>query len=232
MSDSGLSRPEWLQTLVGVAIKRFVESGSTADVSEAVGKLMRGVVIPRLPPHLLEERNDVRRLACYSEAALEALSTRLASLRNVFAFYCKLDKHDTTKESQLLSPKEFVAMCEDVLPGPDEGGGTPPCYLYLSERDLQRIFLTSRMRLIDPIHVSAHAARLRTSCVLRVPFAYTLPVFCLCTIPPLTFTAPTLGSSLALTPQGKRRLRFKGLSFEDFCEAFVRVAILTPVPFY
>ena len=144
LSDTGLSRPEWLSMLTAIAIKRFVETGDTPDVSEALQRLLGDVLAPRLPTHVLESRNHARRLACYKEAVVDALLPQLHTMHTVFAFYCTLRKDDSRKEEGMMSPSELLALCEDLLPG--------SCYEYLSERDVQRIFLTSRMRVIDPIH--------------------------------------------------------------------------------
>ena len=199
---------------------QFVESGETADVSEALDKLITSIIIPQLGPHLREARNDARRASCYTERAALAMQPQMISLRTVFAFYSTLclasNGGSARKEALMLSPKELVAMCEDLLPGPKDAN-SPACFEYLSERDLQRVFLTSRMRVIDPINVSP----CRLLHVLH-PFVEDLVL-------------TDIHSHLALIYavlgwQGKRRLRFRNLQFEDFLEAFVRIALLTPVP--
>ena len=179
LSDTGLSRPEFLAVLVGVAIKRYVDAGALTDVSEALNELLSAVIAPRVAVHVSEPKQEARRLACYAEPVVRALISKLQTLRAAFLHYSPKGRRegatagDARKEAALLNPSEFIALCRALLPG--------DCYSYLSERDLQRIFLKARMRVIDPIG-------------------------------------------------GKRRLRVHNLNFEDFVEAFVRVALVVPNP--
>ena len=101
--------------LTAIAIKRFVETGDTPDVSEALQRLLGDVLAPRLPTHVLESRNHARRLACYKEAVVDALLPQLHTMHTVFAFYCTLRKDDSRKEQGMMSPSELLALCEDLL---------------------------------------------------------------------------------------------------------------------
>ena len=127
-TEFGLSRPELLQVLVGVAVRRHLETGQTGDVSEAVRRLLHEVIEPAMPRHVwdppavrgdppLSDANELRRFACYSEAVTRRLEPHVPNCKILFGVYSGLRRRDTRKERKLLSLVEFVAIMEDTLPG-------------------------------------------------------------------------------------------------------------------
>ena len=146
--EYGLSRPEFLQVIVGVAVRRHVATGETPDVSDAVGMLLRDVIAPAMPPHVLDDAEEtsreMRRSVCYTEAVTRRLEPLVPMCKQLFLFYSGLRQRDSRKERKLLAIEEFAAMMADTLPGLEQAR-------YCSERDLQRCFLRSRMRVIDVV---------------------------------------------------------------------------------
>lgn len=117
MKDTGLSRPEFVAVLVGMAIKRFVEAEDetrVADVSIALQRLLGEIIRPRLAKHVLFEPNEFRSSACYREVVISKLTPKLPMMKSLFDFYSQLSKEDSRMEEKLMSCEEFVALCEDL----------------------------------------------------------------------------------------------------------------------
>lgn len=82
-----LSRQEWLQVVVRLAIYLHVTKGSVTDVSDAVGMLVTDQLRPLLPAFATQDSNDFRKRFCYSERVTAVLEAHAASLRHVFDVY-------------------------------------------------------------------------------------------------------------------------------------------------
>ena len=147
LADGGLSRPEWLAILVIISVRRFVDPGLVRDVSEALDKLLDEVLQPATAPTVLEVKNEMRRACCYHEKVVNAIVPSLPTMIALYTHFSARQKGSGggKRGDKLMSASEWVGFCEAMLPG--ECTAT-----YLSERDLQRVFLKSRTHCIDPIH--------------------------------------------------------------------------------
>ena len=84
-----LSRHEWLQALVRLAIIRYVLPGERSverceDVSDAIHKLLFDDLVPRLDSALCQSSNEIRSQYCYTEAMDTTLQKYEQYLRSLF----------------------------------------------------------------------------------------------------------------------------------------------------
>jgi len=82
-----LSRHEWLQCLVRIAVMRYMLEGQTRipDASRAVRALLELDILPNLGGAALHDANEFRTKACYTEKTTYVLLQHETSLRVLFA---------------------------------------------------------------------------------------------------------------------------------------------------
>ena len=120
---------------------RYVESGEMADVSDAVHRLCRADIAPRLDSHLFTMPNIFRMKYAYTEAVDDALRLHEASLRLIYERASKLNGQSVAK-----------GIANKLV---DSDSWNQFCYVFelidvdLAERDATLAFVWSRMRVKD-----------------------------------------------------------------------------------
>ena len=104
-----LNRYEFLQVLVRVAVARFINTGKTADVSEALQRLFNADLDPHIDPVALQDSNVFRRAYCYTEGVDGALRAHEKSLRALFEAYAA---QETAAAQQRLARRSMLSYEE------------------------------------------------------------------------------------------------------------------------
>ena len=148
MKEGGLGRNEWLAALAVMAVRKYVDCGREKDASAALGRLIREVFLARgqqLAPEVFEDVSHFRWSRLYTEEVCNVFTPKVSSLRVIFAAFASLSG-GISERSDLMNANEYMAFCEDMLPG---RGTKVPYESYTSARELRQIFLRSRMLVID-----------------------------------------------------------------------------------
>ena len=142
---------EFLQSLVLIAIYKFVIPGAILDIADAIEELLR-MIASRSPPEALQNSNEFRRRFCYTEQMDNVLSKHMRSLRNIYDVYAGVvhDIHDGLEDNRWMSAAEWIRFCTDL--GLVER--------FLPFRCAMQIFLWSRIRSRDD-HQLGSEKRLR-----------------------------------------------------------------------
>ena len=139
-----LDRREFLQALIRLAVMKFVKSGETTDVSDAVRRLMTGNIIGKATPEALEDSNAFRRDVCYLEQNDNVLQSNNEGLRSLYAGYAKMNGSDLKgfSSNQSCQLPAWLQLLEDREMFEEDGKG-------IKFSDAIIIFLRSRMRCRD-----------------------------------------------------------------------------------
>ena len=120
-----LSRQEFLQVLVHIAVLRYVrphKAGGTpvtTDVAEAVGKLLCEHIPPRAPAESLQVSNEFREAYLYLPEVDATLAFYEATLRNLFDVYAAGENemnisggNNVLASATLMSFDEYLVLCQ------------------------------------------------------------------------------------------------------------------------
>ena len=112
-----LSRQEWLQLLVRLAIYLHVTKGHATDVSDALSLFMSDQLRPQLPPYALQSSNDFRQRVCYNERVTRVLEAHVGSLRCLFEVYAEVSHGltDAFRDDALMSIGEFLTLWRHMV---------------------------------------------------------------------------------------------------------------------
>ena len=134
-----LSRHEWFNVLVRMAIMRYVQTKEVGDVSKAVEKLLLVDVVPNVDPWISADHEGFRRHVCYTEAVDSVLLEHRDSLHNIFHHFADTEGLNKAKEKKRLNLTEWLNMMKDL-----------ELYdAHFTSRDATVVFVLSRMRVID-----------------------------------------------------------------------------------
>ena len=123
-TKNSLSRQEFLQVVVRVAVAKYVMTGELADVSDAIERLVRDDLsraVTVLPEFLTQDSNLFRRRFCYHEAVDVALRRHEASLRALYNRYAtggaagggeQLQRRGNAKEVEKMSSTSLLGLDE------------------------------------------------------------------------------------------------------------------------
>ena len=137
---TALNRQEFLQVVVRVAVAKYVLTGQTQDVSEAIERIVQHDFSEQLPPECVHDANTFRRHHCYTEEVDTEFRLHEASLRVLYERYCRgsggLSVATSTKLLDLGEWNRFVTdfgLIDSVL----------------TTRLATLMFVWSRMRVAD-----------------------------------------------------------------------------------
>uniref|UniRef100_A0A7S4C291 Uncharacterized protein n=1 Tax=Chrysotila carterae TaxID=13221 RepID=A0A7S4C291_CHRCT len=138
-----LSRNEWLQCIVKLAIAKYVDTKRVADVSEALYTLCNSDIDPNVPMEAHHDADEFRRIFCYTPQMDATLRAHDASLRRIFNRYAKEHEEFGTLKSNLGSSalmqcEEWLKLCND-------------CQLIDAEftlREATLVFVWSRLHVV------------------------------------------------------------------------------------
>ena len=116
--QNSLNRQEFLQVLVRIATARYVLTGRTNDVSDAVRMLVEDDILANAPNECLHDLNVFRERFCYLEEVDEVLRRHEDSLRALYKEFSR-DKDDkgakgsskALSRSSLMGYDEWVFFC-------------------------------------------------------------------------------------------------------------------------
>lgn len=112
-ADRALMRFEFLQALVRLAIAKYVKSGKTKDVSEALEMFMAWVQ-QKVPPEAAHTSDTFRRARLYCRAVHTVFVEHEKSLRAIFEHYSLGgDAQGITMAGRRLSLGEWETMLDD-----------------------------------------------------------------------------------------------------------------------
>ncbi len=140
---NALSRHEFMQCFLRIAVARFLQSGQgkAKNVAEALEELFANIRL-KASREVLQMSNHFRKLNCYTEEVDCALLAHERELRVFFKRFSRGGGPDMGKRHEsveLMSADEWVALCRGLsLLGDD-----------LSIEESQQHFLWSRMLVID-----------------------------------------------------------------------------------
>ena len=143
-SEISLSRLEFYQALVRLAICKYVKSGEIPDVSDAVERLVSTDIMNRALAtgmHIVVDTNIFRARLAYTRAVTELLEANLASLENLYDALCK--RSYARMKPQGLKDRLALEEWMDFLNHSKLIGQD------LSERDAMLCFASARMVVVD-----------------------------------------------------------------------------------
>jgi len=134
----GFTRAEFMAALVHLSIYRYVMPEEISDVSEALAKVIKVLIVPKADPCVFADANEFRRVYCYNEATTRVLEGQQVALRRLFTAVAEsnLGSGEGRKLVGLGEWRNFMRALEMV--GDD-----------LSERDVTFAFIFSRMCVVD-----------------------------------------------------------------------------------
>jgi hypothetical protein len=239
-----LNRQEFLQAIVRIAVERYVACGRILDLSDAVDRVCRHDICPKLPRAATQNSNTFRLSVCYTQHVDAVLHRHLGSLRALYARYADLPDHQGTSKSVVSGPRhkqgtleaqsmmsapEWMALCEHL--GLIELG-------LVSGHELKLLFTWSRIRCVQ-VRAHPHVASQRRHAARRAtrPTARVL-MHALARRRYRARHKDEGGRSFRLCARSwlwqdhsdRWQVRVRHLSFEDFLEAICRLALLIPQP--
>ena len=143
-SELSLSRLEFYQALVRLAICKYVKSGEIPDVSDAVERLVSTDIMNRAIAtgmHIVVDANLFRARLAYTRAVTELLEANLSSLENLFDALCK--RSYARMKPQGLKDRLALEEWLDFLNHSKLIGQD------LSERDAMLCFASARMVVVE-----------------------------------------------------------------------------------
>ena len=143
-SEISLSRLEFYQALVRLAICKYVKSGEIPDVSDAVERLVSTDIMNRAIAtgmHIVVDANLFRARLAYTRAVTELLEANLSSLENLFDALCK--RSYARMKPQGLKDRLALEEWLDFLNHSKLIGQD------LSERDAMLCFASARMVVVE-----------------------------------------------------------------------------------
>eukprot|EP00505_MAST-04D_sp_SCG-Rhode-Island_P000787 Stramenopile-MAST_4_protein_787 len=108
--DRALMRFEFLECVVRIAVQKYLRSGDTDDVSDAVRMLCDRNIRPNLGKEAVNDSNDFRRERMYNEAVDMVLKKHNKRLQMIFKVFAQ-PKIGLTKY-QLMNMDEWVYLCK------------------------------------------------------------------------------------------------------------------------
>ena len=108
-----LSRHEWLNVLVRIAIMRYVKQRKQEqDASRALARLIDDDLLPRLDPWVTTDHQLVRQRVCYTEEVDDVLALHAMNLELLFKTFADTEGEHTRFKTlrKLLSLSEWLAM--------------------------------------------------------------------------------------------------------------------------
>lgn len=146
----GINRQEWLQLLVKLACMRYILPGKLRDVSDAVHRLLRVDVEPRIAPGVLESGNTFRYYHLYTRGVDAVLSRFEPSLRRLFRLLAR-------RGSMLQVPKavaqEGGVRTSQVMMSYEAWAESIRCFGLqgsdITERHVTLAFVWARMKVVD-----------------------------------------------------------------------------------
>ena len=109
-SDGALMRFEFLQCLTRVAIAKFVVTGESADVSEAVDRLLTEHIEPYVPAEAKHDADVFRTRRLYTPKVHELLAKFEPVLRTIFEYYSTVEGDPL--QLDLRTPEPGMSMEE------------------------------------------------------------------------------------------------------------------------
>ena len=112
---NSLSRHEFLQCIVRLAIESYSKTGKATHVGEAISRLCK-LMATSCPAEVNQHGNEFRRKRCYTEDVDASLRRHETSLRSIFEVYSALntDIHDRLQTRRMMSAGEFYTFVEHV----------------------------------------------------------------------------------------------------------------------
>jgi hypothetical protein len=108
--DRALMRFEFLECVVRIAVQKYLRSGDTDDVSDAVRMLCDRNIRPNLGKEAVNDSNDFRRERMYNEAVDMVLKKHNKRLQMIFKVFAQ-PKIGLTKY-QLMNMDEWMYLCK------------------------------------------------------------------------------------------------------------------------
>ena len=144
-SDKALSRCEFLECLVRLAVMKYVLPGTMRDISDALSVLFAKDIWPTLDPGVFCSPDEFRRESCYSREICELLSAYLPSLKLIFNNSSSVSRVQglsaaaCKKLGLLMSLGQWKRLMRVLkIVGPD-----------VTERDVMLCFVLARMSVVD-----------------------------------------------------------------------------------
>ena len=148
-TGGALSRHEFVCLLVRAAIARYVLSGDVRDVSEAVRRLLRDVIAPKLAPMAAEDADAFRRKCCYVEPTDAVLRKHEEALRAMFERYAGEEGAPGEGAPGEVAPGEVAPLLMRFVEWKEFCIDLHLVDDHLTLRDATLCFALSRMRVAD-----------------------------------------------------------------------------------
>jgi len=105
-----LSRHEFLQAIVRIAVTRYVMTGEIPDVSDSIEQCCEDM-LTWLPPEALQNSNHFRSRYCYTYQVSDVLAAHANSLKQLYATYASANANlSEIASSRLLSLGEWTTL--------------------------------------------------------------------------------------------------------------------------
>jgi len=113
--DRALLRHQWLQVIVRVAIAKYIKTGLTADVSEALDELIAVDILPNVSPFAHHDHDRFRNDQLYSEATEIAILKYWSSLKEIYRRYSSSDEDNAAaSKAEQMSLVEWRRLMKDA----------------------------------------------------------------------------------------------------------------------
>ncbi|KAL1530547.1 hypothetical protein AB1Y20_001448 [Prymnesium parvum] len=166
-----LTRVEYLECLVRIAIAKYVLPYRVTNIAEALTRLLEQDILPNMAAEISHNPNEYRRTYCYTEAVDAVLRKNEMNLRSIFSAYSRSNSSNPAAAQHLMSFRQFLELL-----------GTVRFFdLDFSVQDASLIFNWSRMRVVADEDDESHARETRLTftdfleAMVRISMSKSLP---------------------------------------------------------
>lgn len=138
---NALTRQEWLQMLMRVAARRYLFNNELNSLAEALTKLIKVDLRPKVDRRCLQDSYAFRERYCYNQDVDEVLLEFEPSLKALFTVYAYGDglQNDEVKSTSLMDYLEWRMLLRDLSLIQDD----------FRDREAALTFVWARMRVAD-----------------------------------------------------------------------------------
>lgn len=111
-----LSRFEFIEALVRIAIRKHVLSGRLRDVSDALERMLFDNILPSVPFECVELKREFLDKCCYNWEVTDTLEKHEELLRLLYATYSSSPSDGGGRFTSMMNLTEWLNFCSDLVP--------------------------------------------------------------------------------------------------------------------
>ena len=195
--DRALMRFEFLEVVIRIAVQKYLRSGDTDDVSDAVRMLCDKNIRPNLDDEAIHDSNQFRKHRLYFEDVDKCMKKHMSRLKMIFKVFAKPKVGFTKFDLMDMEEWFFLLKCCDLF---DED---------FTQREGKLAFAWSQMAVADEVR-----RRLQFKCITFEDFLEALAR--VCDMKALPTDDDILKAGVKTTGQFFKKMTELGL-LDDFC---------------